>query len=109
MVRQGQRSSIPRLSPGILESPEDFDSSEELFDAVGSVLLESLGADEDGEEGAKVRRVCDELYSVLCGGGGGDLGAGALPGEGDTENADMAKLLDAPVHLASRLKDEGWR
>ena len=96
------------LSPGVLESPEDFDSSDELFDAVGSVLLESLGADEEGEEGAKVRGVCDELYSVLCGGGGvGDgLGPGVLPGDGAT---DMAKLLDAPVHLASRLKDEGWR
>ena len=73
---------------------------------MGSVLLESLGADEQGEEGSKVRGVCDELYTVLCGGGGGDLGAGAL-GEGATENADMAKLLDAPIHLASRLKDEG--
>ena len=73
---------------------------------MGSVLLESLGADEQGEEGSKVRGVCDELYTVLCGGGGGDQGAGAL-GEGATENADMAKLLDAPVHLASRLKDEG--
>ena len=77
---------------------------------MGSVLLESLGADEEGEDGAKVRGVCDELYSVLCGGGGGGLvGAGVLPGDGATENADMAKLLDAPVHLASRLKDEGWK
>lgn len=95
----------------MLESPEDFDTAEELFDAVGSVLLESLGANEQGEEGARVRGVCDELYTVLCGGGGGgggDLGAGAMPGEGTTENADMAKLLDAPVHLASRLRDEGW-
>ena len=75
---------------------------------MGSVLLESLGADEHGEEGVKVRAVCDELYAVLCG-GGGDQGAGVLPGEGATENANMAKLLDAPVHLASRLKDEGWR
>ena len=107
------RSKIDRssLSPGVLESPEDFDSSDELFDAVGSVLLESLGADEEGEDGAKVRGVCDELYTVLCGGGGGGglVGAGILPGDGATENADMAKLLDAPVHLASRLKDEGWR
>ena len=85
----------------MLESPEDFESSEELFDAVGSVLLESLGADEQEGEGAKVRRVCDELYTVLCGGGDGDLGA---VGE---ENADMAKLLNAPVHLASKLKGEG--
>ena len=75
---------------------------------MGSVLLESLGADEEGEDGAKVRGVCDELYSVLCGGGGdgGLVGVGSLPGDGATENA---KLLDAPVHLASRLKDEGWR
>ena len=79
---------------------------------MGSVLLESLGADEEGEDGAKVRGVCDELYSVLCGGGGGGggggglVGVGSLPGDGATENA---KLLDAPVHLASRLKDEGWR
>ena len=89
----------------MLESPEDFDTSEELYDAVGSVLLESLGADEHEEEGAKVRRVCNELYTVLCGGGDGDLAA--VQGEG-VENADMAKLLAAPVHLASKLKDEGW-
>ena len=96
------------FSPGVLESPEDFESSDELFDAVGSVLLESLGADEQGEDGAKVRGVCDELYTVLCGGDGGDLGIGTL-GDGATGNADMTKLLDAPVHLASRLKDEGWK
>ena len=91
---------------GVLESPEDFDSPEELFDAVGSVLLESLGVDEQEEGGTKVKRVCDELYDVVCGGGGGDLGAVGVNG---AESADKAKLLDAPVHLATRLKDKGWK
>ena len=86
------------FSLGVLESPEDFESSEELFDAVGGVLLESLGASKDDED--KVREVCEQLYNVLCGGGDvGDLG--------DSEDDAMAKLLDAPVHLASKLKDEG--
>ena len=84
--------------PGVLDSPEDFDSSEDLFDAVGSVLLESLGV--DGEED-QVRGVCDHLYAVLCGGGcGDDL-------EDGEEDADMAKLLNAPIHLASKLRDDG--
>lgn len=80
----------------MLESPEDFDSSGDLFDAVGGVLLESLGATEDEEH--RVREVCEQLYEVLCG-GGGDMG--------DSQDAAMAKLLDAPIHLASKLKDEG--
>ena len=91
------------LFPGVLESPEDFETSDELFDAVGSVLLESLGTAED--EGDKVRGVCDQLYAVLCGGGleieGSEGGSSR-----DTSTAP-AKLLDAPVHLASKLKDDG--
>lgn len=86
------------IFPGILESPEDFDNSDELFDAVGSVLLESLGS--DGGEEDKVREVCDHLYAVLCGGGSAS--------EDIDSQAAAAKLLDAPVHLATKLKVEGW-
>ena len=48
---------------GILDSPEDFDSNEELYDAVGGVLLE-VGGD-NGEE--QVRELCERLYVVLKG------------------------------------------
>ena len=87
--------------PGVLESPEDFDNEDELFDAVGSVLLESLGFADQEED--KVREVCSQLYAILCGGGGGT----ADSGDSDCQDAAIAKRLDAPVHLASKLKDEG--
>ena len=48
---------------GILDSPEDFDSSEELYDAVGGVLLEVGGV--NGEE--HVRELCERLYIALKG------------------------------------------
>lgn len=53
-----------RTRTGILESPEDFESSEDVFDAVGGVMLES--AEEVGEE-ERVRELCDKLFAIMRG------------------------------------------
>ena len=52
---------------GVLESPEDFDSSDDVYDAVGGVILEASGhsADEDGER--KVRELCERMFASLKG------------------------------------------
>ena len=48
----------------MLESPDDFNSSEDVYEAVGSVLLESSG-DPTDEEG--IRDLCVLLFGVLRG------------------------------------------
>ena len=44
-------------------SPEDFDSCEELFDAVGAMMIEAV--DGAGEE--KVKEICQRLYQIMRG------------------------------------------
>ena len=48
----------------MLESPDDFNSSEDVYEAVGSVLLES-SEDPTDEEG--VRDLCALLFEALRG------------------------------------------
>ena len=55
---------ITVLRPGILESPEDFSSSAELYEAVGGMILESGG--EEAEE-KRVQELCDDLFRVIQG------------------------------------------
>ena len=89
-------STRPSLS-GVLESPDDFDSSEEVYEAVGGVLLESIvESDEVGVKG-----LCETLYSLLI---GEEEGVAAESAE---HNSGSARLLDAPVQLSSRLQDKG--
>ena len=80
-----------------MESPDDFESSDEVHDAVGGVLLESI---ESSNEVA-VLSLCSRLYSTLIGdeSGGGEAC--------DKVTGGGKKLLDAPVHLAAKLKDQG--
>lgn len=57
------------LSTGVLESPEDFESSAELYDAVGGMILEAAGTHsekEEAEEGS-VHWICDQLFSAMQG------------------------------------------
>ena len=57
---------------------------------MGLVLLESMEtADEE-----QIQLICRELYSVLC-------------GSGQSEKAESKRLLDAPVQLTMKLKNEG--
>ena len=51
------------LHVGVLESPEDFESSEDVYEAVGGVLQ---GVAEDTTE-KDVRDLCQQLYSALRG------------------------------------------
>ncbi|KAL5491328.1 hypothetical protein EMCRGX_G016598 [Ephydatia muelleri] len=78
---------------GVLESPDDFNSSEDVYEAVGSVLLDS-SQDPTDEEG--IRDLCALLL-------------GALKGDDDYEsfeesNGNEKKLLDAPIYLGDRFK-----
>lgn len=74
----------------MLGSPDDFDSPEDVFDAVGVVLL-------DSSDETTVRGFCEAVYKGFHG-GQTDGGSGGVEG---------AKLLDAPVQLASKLKIGG--
>lgn len=49
---------------GVLESPDDFNSSEDVYEAVGSVLLDS-SQDPTDEEG--IRDLCALLLGALKG------------------------------------------
>ena len=51
---------------GVLESPEDFESSEDLYEAVGGMIVEAAG--EEGEEGEEVVHwICEQLFSLMQG------------------------------------------
>lgn len=54
---------------GILESPEDFESSAELYDAVGGMILgvAASGSEEGELEEDSVRWICDQLFSAMQG------------------------------------------
>ncbi len=110
MVREAprcQRSAAPPfqghwninlcLPLGVLGSPDDFLSAEDVFEAVGGFLVES--SDNGDEEGA--RGFCETLYSLLAGGGQAEecLGGG--------DKVEGAKLLDVPVQLSTKLKITG--
>ena len=49
---------------GVLESPEDFGSSEELYDAVGGMIVEAAG---EGVEEDGVQEICDRLFGLMKG------------------------------------------
>nr|XP_039253628.1 LOW QUALITY PROTEIN: ATP-binding cassette sub-family F member 3-like [Styela clava] len=64
----------------------DFDSSDDVFEAVGEILREScIGANGDIDQ--KVLNVCEQIYSTLS--------------INDDEVTNGVIRLDAPVHLAS--------
>ena len=66
-VVEGKATAIELLNyslhTGVLGSPEDFESSEDVYEALGGVLQ---GAAEDTSEKA-VRDMCRRLYTVLRG------------------------------------------
>ena len=52
------------VSAGVLESPEDFESSEELYEAVGGMIEGALGEDEEERD---VHILCQQLFSIALG------------------------------------------
>ena len=51
------------VSAGVLESPEDFESSEDLYDAVGDMIEGAMG---EGEE-RDIHLLCQQLFSTALG------------------------------------------
>ena len=49
---------------GILDSPDDFDSSTDVYDAVGGVIQEASGSEESEEV---IRELCDQMFAALKG------------------------------------------
>ena len=52
---------------GVLESPEDFESSEELYDAVGGMIVGAVGGEEEEEGEVEVHWICEQLFSIMRG------------------------------------------
>ncbi|XP_063602737.1 ATP-binding cassette sub-family F member 3-like [Penaeus indicus] len=65
---------------GVLTSTEDFESSEDVYDAIGSLLADAVGVEREDE----IRKLCDQVMSTL------------TVSNGTIER----KILDAPVQLA---------
>lgn len=82
----------------MLQSPDDFESSEEVYEAVGEVLLECIVESDE----AGVKGLCHTLYSLLIG-----EEEGCLSVESTEQDNGSARLLDAPVQLSSKLQDKG--
>lgn len=68
----------------VLSSVEDFDSSDEIYEAVGEILHE-VGRDRSEDD---IRLLCTKFFSIL-------------KPESDKINSKNRKLLDAPVHLGA--------
>ncbi len=89
---------IALILTGVLDSPDDFQSVEDVHEAVGEVLSESLPS----TNGDVAHTLCSRLYSILIGQN--------KPNDKQvtTTTVDRGKkLLQAPVNLSTKLKDQG--
>ncbi|KAK2148716.1 hypothetical protein LSH36_486g02016 [Paralvinella palmiformis] len=74
---------------GVLEDgTEDFESADDLYEALGTMLTQVAEEKEDGE----IREICDRLFHVMKDGC-------------DVPN-DKVKILDAPVHIGDLVAAE---
>ncbi|XP_050691355.1 ATP-binding cassette sub-family F member 3-like [Eriocheir sinensis] len=65
---------------GVLASTEDFETSDDVYEAIGGLLVDAVGLEKDGE----IRRLCGEVMELL-----------------STPNGALEhKTLEAPVQLA---------
>ncbi|XP_045619070.1 ATP-binding cassette sub-family F member 3 [Procambarus clarkii] len=65
---------------GVLTSTEDFETGDDVYEAIGSLLADAVGVDKEAE----IRKLCDEMMKKLT-----------------TPNGTIErKILDAPVQLA---------
>ena len=67
---------------GVLESAEDFDSSEEIYEAIGEILHEVAGDRTEDD----IRSLCARFHTIL-------------KPENEKINSKSRKILDAPVLL----------
>jgi ATP-binding cassette, subfamily F, member 3 len=66
---------------GVLSSGDDFETSDEIFEAVGDILRE-VAEDKTDED---IRSLCDKFHSILM--------------EESQANSKNRKILDAPIQL----------
>ncbi|KAK3860899.1 hypothetical protein Pcinc_033079 [Petrolisthes cinctipes] len=66
---------------GVLTSTEDFETSEDVYEAIGGLLADAVGIEKDGE----IRTLCEEVMRQLS----------AMNG-----SLEEHRILDAPVQLA---------
>merc|ERR550519_265127 len=89
------KKSLPKIDPDILNyvvdvaCGEEFDTSDDLFEAVGCHLYE----EEDDED--EVKDICTKLLKLMKGGKDGDI---------PVQNGSV-KILNAPVHIGERAKE----
>lgn len=96
------QKTIPNIDPDLLTyvvdvtntSTDDFETVDDLYDAVGGVLHEAT-ENEDEDEIKKICRGVMNLFKKDMSNGGG----------GKDETSDM-KILNAPIHIGSRAKVE---
>lgn len=69
---------------GVLNNSEDFEDGEDVYDAIGSLLEDAVGADREGE----IRKLCDQFVSKL------------TVSNGTTVSGNENRILDAPVQLS---------
>nr|XP_053653574.1 ATP-binding cassette sub-family F member 3-like [Cherax quadricarinatus] len=65
---------------GVLTSTEDFESSDDVYEAIGSLLADAVGIEKDAE----IRKLCEDVMKKLI----------------TPNGAIEQKILDAPVQLA---------
>ncbi|XP_069959698.1 ATP-binding cassette sub-family F member 3 isoform X1 [Cherax quadricarinatus] len=75
-----QHPSISFQLESVLTSTEDFESSDDVYEAIGSLLADAVGIEKDAE----IRKLCEDVMKKLI----------------TPNGAIEQKILDAPVQLA---------
>jgi hypothetical protein len=100
-VSQAIKDSFPSLDEelivyieGVLEDVETLHSSKDVFDVVGDFILDGVPGCEEEE----AMSVCSKLYGIL---------KGDDTAQDDPQGSTEMKLLNAPVMIQQKLKDQG--
>ncbi|XP_050311079.1 ATP-binding cassette sub-family F member 3 [Anthonomus grandis grandis] len=82
---------LKKYVEGVLEnSADEFEDSEEIYDAIGAVLHE-VSSDKTEED---IKSVCDDLLKML------------RPDKDAKSNGGSLKILDGPIHLGSMAENQ---
>ncbi|KAA0194947.1 hypothetical protein HAZT_HAZT011253 [Hyalella azteca] len=88
----GLDEEIFQYVEGVLENLGDFSDGQELHDAIGGLLMESVGADKDTE----IRKLCEDLMSCSTNGVTSD----------SASSVGSKMLLTSPIQLAQMAEDQ---
>ncbi|XP_043240529.1 ATP-binding cassette sub-family F member 3-like [Amphibalanus amphitrite] len=102
MAAQLVRDAFPHMDDdlfqyveGVLESAEEFQTGDDVYDAIGGIVEQVAGDDSEDD----VRRLCHRVMA--------ELQLSSPDGhQGGAANGDRRRL-DAPVHLGSMAGDQG--